>query len=596
MSIRDWLHPRATNTSQIQPFSFPPSQTWDGNDGSWSTFIIQVGTPPQTFRILPATNGDETWVPIPAGCSQTGGPSDCGNLRGADAFQVALSQGFNKNSSSTWVENGAYNLLMEDNLDLDNSANGDYGFDTVELGNSPGGLSLEHQVVAGVATNTFWLGVFGLGPKSANFTAPVPSFMKNLADQSLIPSLSFGYTAGAKYRGAGCLGSLTLGGYDKARHIANNVSFDFDSNDSRSLTVGLQSITATRTLNGDVEPLQTGIYSLIDSDVPEIWLPTAACEVFASAFGLTYDSDTQRYLVNETIHSSLQKLNSSVTFTIGPQATGSPSIAFELPYAAFDLQASFPIYPNATNYFPIRRANNTQYTIGRTFLQEAYVTVDYERSKFHVSQAAFPDSNSEDLVAIYPPSATDTSSFQPGGSKLGPAEIAGITLGAVAISLFICGFAYFCFRRRRRRLPTKGRSGTSVLEWKSELSANDEKIPTESEAARGKDPISDTRKIDFVSPLPPDEKVELESPVTGIAKELSSLPSIRHELDGSQAANELHYERNLVCELPTDDNRSAVSTRALRTLFQTSWLHSGPSPRAPRKSTLQTSWLHFGLD
>ncbi|KAK3174713.1 hypothetical protein OEA41_001959 [Lepraria neglecta] len=567
MNMRDWLHPRATNNSQIQPFSFPPSQTWDGNAGSWSTFIIQVGAPPQIFRILPATNGDETWVPIAAGCNQTGGPSDCGNLRGANAFQVALSQGFNKNSPSTWVDNGAYNLLMEDNLDLDNnSANGDYGFDTVELGNSPGGLSLEHQVVAGVATNTFWLGVFGLGPKPANFTAPVPSSMKNLADQSLIPSLLFGYTAGVKYRGVGCLGSLTLGGYDKARHIANNVSFDFDSNDSRSLTVSLQSITATRTLNGDVEPLQTGIFSLIDSGVPEIWLPTAACEAFA------------------------------VTFTIGPQATGGPSIAFKLPYASFDLQASFPIYPNATNYFPIRRANSTQYTIGRTFLHEAYVTVDYERSKFHISQAAFPDSNSEDLVAIYPPSATDTSSFQSGGSKLGPAEVAGITLGAVAISLFICGFAYFCFRRRRRRLPTKGQSGISVLGWKSELPANDEKIPTESEAARGKDPISGTRKIDLVSPLPPDEKVELESPATGIAKELPSLPSIRHELEGSQAANELHYERNPVCELPTDDNRSAVSTRALRTLFQTSWLHSGPSPRAPRKSTLQTSWLHFGLD
>ena len=595
MSIHDWLHPRATNTSHIQPFSFPPSQTWDGNDGSWSTFIIQIGTPPQTFRILPATNLDETWVPIPAGCNQTGAPSDCGNLRGADAFQVALSQGFNKNSSSTWVENGANNLLMEDNLDLGKSANGDYGFDTVELGNSPGGLSLEHQVVAGVATNNFWLGLFGLGPKPANFTAPVPSFMKNLADQSLIPSLSFGYTAGAKYRGPGWLGSLTLGGYDKARHMANNVSFDFDSNDSRSLTVGLQSITATRTLNGGVQPLQTGIFSLIDSSVPEIWLPTAACEVFASAFGLTYDSNTQRYLVNDTMHSSLQKLNSSVTFTIGPQATGGPSIAFELPYAAFDLQASFPIYPNTTNYFPIRRANNTQYTIGRTFLQEAYITVDYERSKFHVSQAAFSDSGSEDLVAIYPPSATDTSSFQPDDSKLGPAEIAGITLGAVAISILICGFVYFCIRRRRRRLPTKGQSCISLLEWNPELSANDEKILTESEAAPGKDPISVTREIDFVSPLPPD-KVELDSTATGIANELPSLPSIRHELDGSQAANELRYQRNPVCELPADDNRSAASTRGLRTLFQTSWLHSGPSPRAPRKSTLQTSWLHFGLD
>ena len=87
------------------------------------------------------------------------------------------------------------------------TGNGDYGFDTVglEIENS-GGLTFPHQVVAGIATKDYYLGQFGLGPKSSNFTTfedPIPSYMRNLTDQNMITSLSFGYTAGAKYRELG---------------------------------------------------------------------------------------------------------------------------------------------------------------------------------------------------------------------------------------------------------------------------------------------------------------------------------------------------------------------------------------------------------
>lgn len=118
--------------------------------------------------------------------------------------------------------------------------------------------------------------------------------------------------------------------------------------------------------------LPTGIYTLIDSTVPEIWLPLPACTVFESAFGLQYDPNTDRYLVNDTVHAALQKLQPELTLTLGTEKADGESVSVTLPYSAFDLQASWPIYPNSTNYFPIRRAaNSTQYTIGRSFLQEA---------------------------------------------------------------------------------------------------------------------------------------------------------------------------------------------------------------------------------
>lgn len=581
MSLGKWLFPRATNSSQPAPFSLAPSQTFDGDDGSWSTFTIRVGTPPQSFRILPATNSDETWVPIPEGCSITGYPADCGNLRGADPYQVSPSSGFNKNGSSTWVEIGIFDLLMEENLGEDQYANGDYGFDTVGLDDSPSGPTLPHQVVAGIATEDFWLGYFGLGPKPINFTAEIPSFMKILADQGLIPSLSYGYTAGTKYRNEGMFGSLTLGGYDNARHISNNITFDFDANDSASLTVGLQSITATRTLDGTVTALEApGIYSLIDSGVPEIWLPTASCEVFEAAFGLTYDNITHRYLINDTMHSYIQQLNSSITLTLGPQATGGPSIAIELPYAAFDLQASFPIYPNSTNYFPIRRANSTQYTIGRVFLQEAYITVDFERSEFHVSQASFPASGVSDVVAILSPNATLPNSTHSGASSpLSPGSIAGIALGAVAICLIgLCISAYLFLRgRQRQRRQRTERSESTIIfnrEWKPELPNNETKRPTQGNQSPGNElrdlsnylpkdskshadmsnhPIHRSQDIAIISPQSSDQYAA-ESPQTATTtSELGGLPRYRQELVGSPTASELDHRRRPTYELPTDN-------------------------------------------
>ena len=183
------------------PFTFQPSHSWDGNDGNWSTFVVRVGTPPQGFKILPSTSGHQTWVPVPLGCTSSD-PPDCGMLRGTLPSRGAPSNGFLANQSSSWIENGIYDLGIDSHINL--TGNGDYGYDTVALGlENTTGLSLTHQVVAGIATKDFYLGQWGLDPRPSNFTTyddPIPSYLKDLVDSNLIPSLSYGYTAGARYR------------------------------------------------------------------------------------------------------------------------------------------------------------------------------------------------------------------------------------------------------------------------------------------------------------------------------------------------------------------------------------------------------------
>jgi hypothetical protein len=85
------------------------------------------------------------------------------------------------------------------------------------------------------------------------------------------------------------------------------------------------------------------------------------------------------------MHDRLLTLNPSVSFSLGNDNNPANWVTITLPYAAFDLQVSHPFYTVRTNYFPIRRAkNSTQYTLGRTFLQEAYVIADYERANFSI--------------------------------------------------------------------------------------------------------------------------------------------------------------------------------------------------------------------
>lgn len=171
----------------------------------------------------------------------------------------------------------------------------------------------------------------------------------------------------------GVLGSLTLGGYDASLFTPSSTSFGFAADTSRDLVVGIKSISMSQSAMPTVDLLPTSILSFIDSTVPQIWLPIDACHEFERAFGISYDDGTGLYLVNDTLHDSLVARDASLTFTIATDTTSDEIVNITLPYASFDLHVSYPIVQNGSSrYFPIRRAeNSTQYTLGRTFLQEA---------------------------------------------------------------------------------------------------------------------------------------------------------------------------------------------------------------------------------
>jgi hypothetical protein len=443
------------------PWSWKASNFWDGNDGLWNTFIVQIGTPPQDFRVLPSILEQAVWIPHPQGCTPDD-PTDCPYDRGVLPFEGTNNTGFQANESSSWDLIGLYKLSSYGEQ-MGYPGNGQFGFDNIALSNASDPLELQHQVVAAIADKSFFLGQFGLGPKPSNFTTfnePIPNYMTNLVSEEKIPSLSFAYTAGAHYRDK-APASLVLGGHDENRYEPSELSFRMNADNVRPLQVGLQNILAENTLRGAVSLLPSSTYHLVDSTVPHIWLPDDAIDEFVSAFGLEYDNITELYLVNDTIHEELLQRKPTVTFVLGESSTEGMGLTqnIELPYAAFDLQASYPFYENETvNYFPIRRAaNDTQYTIGRVFLQEACVIVDWERQNFTVAQARFDSLNKESLVPILSKSHHVPSNGTTPDEKDGESQSSGLEAGAIAgivvgVVLFfaLIGLGVWLYLRKRK--------------------------------------------------------------------------------------------------------------------------------------------------
>lgn len=448
-----------TAAPRPSPVSIPVRTDWFGYDGNWSPVSVRVGTPPQWVDLFVSTASQETWVVGNGGCD---GTTECRTKRGGV---------FQSNESSTWADQGPFVLGLDPQLGF--SGNGIYGFDNISLSND---ISVPSQVVGVINSTDYWLGFFGLGVEPTNFTsADKPTFLDNMVEtMSLIPSHSYGYTAGAYYRLKSVPASLVLGGFDANRFEPHSTTFELDPN--QNPVVALNEITVT------AQPLPSSNVSAawpsnsltllgssdanlftIDSSTPYLWLPEAVCLEFEKAFGLTYDDVVQLYTFgsNSTQHEVLVNWNMTFQFTVADLPGSSNSVSLSLPYEAFDLQLSYP-YPglNAnqssppTNYFPLRKAaNNTQYTIGRTFLQETYLKVDYERNNFSIFQATFsPNALADtDLISITrPPNSTfEGPEVVPPKPILSKPGIAGVAAGgAIALVSLIC-LIVLCIRSRR---------------------------------------------------------------------------------------------------------------------------------------------------
>lgn len=170
----------------------------------------------------------------------------------------------------------------------------------------------------------------------------------------------------------GAFGSLTLGGYDASRYEPAGVSLSLSEDITRDLVVGLQTITTNSSDGSPIQLLPAPIWAFIDSTQAMISLSNTSCQAFEGTFGLVWNEKAQAYLVDDRLHRKLIKRNPTINFTLGNSLAAGPTVDIVFPYTAFDLQVKGPAAKQNTRVFPLQRAQDaSQYTLGRTFLQEA---------------------------------------------------------------------------------------------------------------------------------------------------------------------------------------------------------------------------------
>jgi hypothetical protein len=245
---------------------------------------------------------------------------------------------------------------------------------------------------------------------------------------------------------------------------------ELNGSDENAFMIKIHDISSVDRSQQSSVLLRTPILARFNSMVPHMWLPLQVCQQFQEAFGLNWDSVSELYIVNDTIHDSLLARNITVKITLGSTKTPGERVTIDFPYSMFDLRVTYPIYNGVINYFPLRRAvNESQYTLGRAFLQGIYITADYDRGTFNVSRAVYDNNTERRVFAIAPPTSSDKPQDTSRKAALSGGAIAGITISVSTLILTIAGLL-FAWRTNRPPFTRKQKQeNTDVSILKPEL-------------------------------------------------------------------------------------------------------------------------------
>jgi hypothetical protein len=199
----------ATNQLPPRPLVAKYTGSFDGNDGRWSTFWINVGSDGksdgQNFKVLISTSSPITLLPMQAEwCDE-----ECAAQRGVDQFGVKQPRGLD--TKNNWEPFGDYDIPMPhwytNNFlgSRNDTPAAAWGVQNVALDqSSPQANIIANRYVAGYTTRDPYIGSLGLavgGPSPGG--ASRKTFLTALEEATtprLIASSSYGYTAGAIYR------------------------------------------------------------------------------------------------------------------------------------------------------------------------------------------------------------------------------------------------------------------------------------------------------------------------------------------------------------------------------------------------------------
>lgn len=230
----------------------------------------------------------------------------------------------------------------------------------------------------------------------------------------------------------------------------------------------------------------------IDSTLPYLYLPNETITWLAQTLHLS-EYGALFYLSSSQLEANNTRINvDSFQFTIGQGVASATSandqslpLVINLPYIAVEALTSWTYKLKTQSYMlPIRRmpTGATTAVLGRAFLQEAYVSADFDRQYFNLSQAAPGPFSGTNIVNVYSPAMLQryAAGQTSGDTGLSAGAIAGIVVGSVIGGLLVLALiAWFCFigpRKRRNEQKRRDEEAEAARQRDAEKAAEAERL------------------------------------------------------------------------------------------------------------------------
>ena len=345
----------------------------------------------------------------------------------------------------------------------------------------------------------------------------IPGYL--LAEKA-IPSASYGLHFGSAAFGPPL--SLWIGGYDQSRVLGSisAQSYDVESNlfaiDLLDIGIGVDhgdspfSYWKRDAILAEANSSISNALSVVmNPAAPYLALPNSTCAAIIKDLPVTYNAKYGLYFwdVNAPQYTRIINSPTYLSFTFRASGSITANLTINVAFRLLNLTLEAPLIKEPTTYFPCQPPQRgNQYSLGRAFLQAAFIGVDWSQGgKWFLAQAPGPNTSSTPSAAPYPDIFSNSSSSSnkwsdtwegywtplaeitnssapktPSTQNTGPSETArakatgsSLTTGAkVGIGIGSAAFVgimiiIFCLLRRRRparkvlTLPSSAPTSTS---------------------------------------------------------------------------------------------------------------------------------------
>ncbi|RDL41037.1 Acid protease [Venustampulla echinocandica] len=429
---------RAFAADPALPFAMTWSSKSFGPDGPWQAVQIGIGTPAQQVALYPGGTF-RSHLLTPRICSNvTLSPNACfasaGGLYAVESSTTALGTIIRFPAATDFTHGGLQVQGTQGIGTLDQMIIGtsDGLRNTITVPNVT--IAVYDDIAAVYPSGSIkalQVGTFGLGylgTANQSFTQPgqptingslIPGYLQAA---NLTPSNSFGLQIGSVR--SKIKGSLYFGGYDQTR-ICGDIStqqgafagIEPDDDGKKGLIdlldIAINVIDGSSPFNTSTisNLLATGNSSIGPAlsvsmlpEAPYLDLPKSSCDAIAAWLPVTYNADLGLYTwnTNDPRYTQIVSSPSVLSFVFRKGQSNTQNITINVPFMLLNLTLEAPLVTSTAPYFPCNAQSNGRYSLGRAFLQAAFVGANWNANNnqgvWWLAQAPGPNIGSQITV------------------------------------------------------------------------------------------------------------------------------------------------------------------------------------------------------